>query len=227
MKSLKKVSMIKSLLFSVGFLGGAALTATGESRIDLEIGRHDATHAPTSAQVSSRNCLGSNCSANAFVALSSADVPPRLLGWGPIRSAAGTLTVSDISRVNNAPSGLSALQNGADRTAKNLSNFVLTLEDGESRSELHPTTASTTSRISSPYLQGSSDGIGSMVRRLFCSPPAREDCISENLFNSNPTIRSTSTGKVTLAPEPTAAFLLGTGLLAIGLIRRRQKTGRT
>lgn len=107
------------------------------------------------------------------------------------------------------------------------SNFAFTLADGKSQSQLHLTTATTTGGIASPYLGGTGSGFGSMVRQLFCSSPIREGCISENLFNSNPSVKSAPTGKVTLAPEPTAAFLLGTGLLALGLIRRRQKTDRT
>ena len=231
MKSLKKISKIMSSWFVVGLLAGAAVAATAESRVDLESGRHDATVALTTAttpQISSGNCLGSNCSTNAVATLSRADgspVSPWIRNLAP--SGGATLSVSDISKFNGSPTGPITLQNGVARTARIPSDFALTFASGNPQLQLHLTTATMTSSIGSSYPQGSGGGLGSIMNRLFCSAPTRGDCISESLFHSNPTIKSAPTDKVTLAPEPTAAFLLGTGLLILGLLRRRQKSGRT
>lgn len=224
-KSQKK---IRSFWFVVGFLAGAALAATADNRIDFESARHDTTLAlatATTGQSSSRNCLGSNCSANMFTTLSRADVPPGLPGLAP--SGAAILSAPNINRFNGSLTGSISLKSVDDKSAGSPSNFAVILTNSNPQPQLHFTTATMTRGSGSPYLQGSGSGIGSFMRQLFCSSPTREDCISENLFNTNPTIKSTPTGKVTLAPEPTAAFLVGTGLLALGLIRRRQKTNRT
>ena len=230
MKSLKKLSVVR-LWFAIGFLAGAALADTADSRIGPGSSAHDATFAlttTTAPQISSRNCMGSNCSANSSVMLSRLDgspVAPRILNLAP--SGGGTLTVSNIDRFAGSPTGHISLQNGVDRNALTPSPLAFTFTNANPQPLLHFTTATMTRSFGSPYLQGSGGGFGSMVRQLFCSSSTHEGCISENLFNSNPTIKSAPTGRVTLAPEPTAAFLLGTGLLALGLIRRRQQTGRT
>jgi hypothetical protein len=227
-KSLKKLLIPMSLWLVVGFLAGAAFAAAAESQNGLQSGGHEATLAPTTttttATISAGNCLGSNCSTNAFVTLSRLDGSPVSPGNRTLAPGnGGALTVSNISRLNGSSGGL--IPNQADRTTGNLSK--LTLANANLQPQLHLRTATMTGRVASPYLQGSGGGIGSVIRQLFCSSPARQGCISEILFNSDPTIKSAPTGKITLAPEPTAAFLLGTGLLAIGLIRRRQKTGRS
>jgi len=224
-----KLSMVRSLWFVIGFLAGAALTATAESRIGPE-GGHDATFAlttTTTAHISSRDCLGSSCQTNGFVTLSRLDGPSAFFGVRTSApSSAGTLNISNISS-NGSLTAPITLQDRIDRTDRVPSNFVLAFANANQEPQPRLTAATATGSIGSPYLQGSGGGVGSMIRQLFCSSPAREDCISENLFNSNPTIKSAPTAKVVLAPEPTAAFLLGTALLAVGLIRRRQKTGRT
>lgn len=231
MKSLKKISMVRSLWFLIGLLAGAALTATAESRIGPETGRHNATLTLISTpkpQLSTGNCLGSNCPVDAFVTLSQLDSPPILLeSRNSVPSAAGTLTISSISTFNSSPTGPITLSNGTDKIARVPSNLAFTFTNANRPPQPYFTTATVTRSVGSPYLQGTSAGFASTVRQLFCSSPAREDCISENLFNSNPTIKSAPTAKVILAPEPTAAFLVGTALLALGLIRRRQKTDRT
>ena len=229
MKSLKNISTVGSLWFVVGFLAGAALATTTESQTGLETGAHGATLAltATKTQISSRNCLGSDCPTNAFVTLSRLDGSPVFSGIHNVGASGGTLTLSKINTLDVSPTGSTSLEHGVDRAAKIPPSLAFSVETVNRRPELHLTAATITGRLDSPYLQSSGTGIGSMVRGLFCSSPAREDCISESLFNSNPTIKSGPTGKVTLAPEPTAAFLLGTGLLALGLIRRRQKTDRT
>jgi hypothetical protein len=229
-KSLKKISVVR-LWGAIGFLAGAALAATADSRIGPGSSGHNATFAlttTTTQQISSRNCIGSNCSANSFVMLSRLDgspVSPGIPNLAP--SGDGTLTVSSIGRLAGAPTGPLSLQNEVYRTTGTPSNLAFAFTNTKSQPLLHLTTATMTRGVGSPYLQASGGGFGSMVRQLFCSSSTNEGCISENLFNSNPTIKSAPTGRVTLAPEPTAAFLLGTGLLALGLIRRRQKTGRT
>lgn len=230
-KSLKKLSAVRPLWFLVGFLAGAALAATAESRSGLEMGRHDATLAVTSTakpQVSSGNCLGSNCPIDAFATLSWLDRPPvSLASLNSVPSGKGTLTIANTSRFNGSPSDPVILQNRADKSGQVPSTLAFAITNANRPPQLHLTTATVVRGIGSPYLQSTGAGFGSMVRQLFCSSPAREDCISENLFNSNPTIKSAPTAKVILAPEPTAAFLVGTALLALGLIRRRQKTDRT
>jgi hypothetical protein len=231
-KSLKKFSMVRSLWLVVGLLAGAALAAAAESRIDLESGSHNSTLAltgATTAQISSGNCLGSNCPTNAVVTLSRADGWPISSGFRNLAPrGGGTLSVSNISRFNRSLIGPVTLQNGVDSTARIPSTFALNFADANLRPQFHLTTATMSGGIGSPYPQGSGGGLGSIVNQLFCSSPTRVGCISETLFNSNPTIKSAPTGRVTLAPEPTAAFLLGTGLLALGLIRRRsKKPGRT
>jgi len=228
-KSLKNILIPMFLWLVVGFLAGASLPATAESPSGLESGGHVATLALTTTTTShiSENCLGSNCSTNASVTLSRLDGSPVSTGNRNLASTAGgTLTLSNISRLDGSPADSIAVQNGVDRTAKISSNLPPSFAIANQQPQLHLTAATMTSGIGSPYVRGSSGGVGSMIRQLFCSPPAHEDCISENLFNTDPTIKSAPSGRVTLAPEPTAAFLLGTGLLAVGLIRRRQKTDR-
>ena len=231
MKSLTKLSMVRSLWLVIGFLAGVALTATADSRLGPESGGHDVTLArttTTTAQISPGNCLASSCLTNAFVTLSRLDGSPVSSGIRTLApSGGGAPNPSNIGRFKGSLTGPITLQDGVDRVDRIPSNFVLALANVSPQPQLHLTAATTTRGIGSPYLQGSGGGVGSMIRQLFCSSPVREDCVSDNLFNSNPTIKSAPTAKVILAPEPTAAFLLGTALLALGLIRRRQKTGRT
>jgi hypothetical protein len=93
--------------------------------------------------------------------------------------------------------------------------LALTLADGSSHPQFN---------IGPGDLRGGGADLSYMLNQLLCSSSTSGRCALQ-------TISSTADGmhwdhwrhaKLTVAPEPTAAFLLGTGLLGIALLRRRK-----
>ena len=142
--------------------------ATSDRRVDLESGRHDAALAlttGTTTQISSANCLGPNCSTTTFVTLSKLDSSRDIPNLAP--SGREAFSISNTGRFNGSPAGRITLQSGVDRTARTPSNVAFTFASGNQLAQLDRTTATITSGIGSPYLQGTHAGFGSFVRQLF------------------------------------------------------------
>jgi hypothetical protein len=131
---------------------------------------------------------------------------------------------------NPATSGASVgaftFQSGIGTTSSISGNFALTLTDQSSHPQFSVAAAdvSGTDHMSSLLSQDNGGNPGYMLNQLLCSSSSSGSCALQNM-SGNANSMGWDHGKnkkLTVAPEPAAAFLLGTGLLGIALLRRRK-----
>lgn len=207
----KKNSIVRSLSLLAGLLAGAALALSAQTRIGLGGGSHGVSFAAgaTSAKTSVGTCNGPTCSTGGIGAIATSQGSSFGM-WNPSGASAGAFT----------------FQSGIGTTSSISGSFALTLADQTSHPQFNVAAAdgSETDHTSPLLSQDNGSNLGYMLNQLLCSSSTSGSCALQNM-SGNVNSMGWDHGKhkkLTVAPEPAAAFLLGTGLLGIALLRRRK-----
>jgi hypothetical protein len=216
-KTMKTSVFLRLLLLIAGLLAGASL-ASAQSQIILGGGSQgvtfDATSA-TSAQVTFGNCNGSNCSLSGLGVVTNARGWAVSLGsWSLVLNSGNPLSVSNTGAFNGSPTGTFTFKGGLGMTGTIGGTFTITSVGGSANPQFNLTVTNLTGTgsLASLFPQGSSADLNYMLSQLLCSSSVNGGCTFQNLFNHDGVTAwaGGTYGRLTPAPEPTAAFLLGT-----------------
>jgi hypothetical protein len=125
--------------------------------------------------------------------------------------------------VSGSSAGAFSFQSGIGTTSSISGTFGLTLADQSSHPQFNVAAADVAG--TSPLLSRDNRGdLGYMLNQLLCSSSTSGSCALQNMSGNANSLGwdHGKNKKLTVAPEPAAAFLLGTGLLGIALLRRRK-----
>jgi hypothetical protein len=210
-------------------LAGAAL-ASAQSQIVLagwSPGVTLDTTTPTSAQVSFGTCNGSTCSISGTGAVVNSTGSAVSSGSWNLAVNGGPMTVSNTGAFERSPVGTFTFKGETGMTGTLTGTFTLAMADRGSQPQFSITTTKVTGTgsLATMFPQGSSStDLNYRLSQLLCSSSGIDGCKFQNRFNNGRTSPWPARSRMTPAPEPTAAFLLGSGLLGLSvLLRRRHK----